>query len=199
MEGAVSVAGSVVFAILVFVVNLPLAFLIPSTSGHATLAMPIMAPWGDFAGLPVTGDHGLGRGFRRPRTRADLEIRWAGSARPDYHPRHDQLDPRPVAVPDAPGGGPAAARPKGSRRTTFVITAFLAGLVAGYGIAIPVGAVAAYLITLGAAHGFPTAAAGGLGAASVDALYAGVAVALGALLAPLIMTVAVPLRWLSAL
>ena len=80
-----------------------------------------------------------------------------------------------------------------------MITAFLAGLVAGYGIAIPVGAVAAYLITLGAAHGFPTAAAGGLGAASVDALYAGVAVTLGALLAPLIMTVATPLRWLSAL
>ena len=52
MEGAVSVAGSVVFAILVFVVNLPLAFLIPSTSGHATLAMPIMAPLGDFAGCP---------------------------------------------------------------------------------------------------------------------------------------------------
>ena len=80
-----------------------------------------------------------------------------------------------------------------------MIAAFLAGLVAGYGIAIPVGAVAAYLITLGASHGFPTAAAGGLGAASVDALYAGVAVALGALLAPLIMTVAAPLRWLSAL
>jgi len=80
-----------------------------------------------------------------------------------------------------------------------VITAFLAGLVAGYGIAIPVGAVAAYQITLGAAHGFPTAAAGGLGAASVDALYAGMAVTLGALLAPLIMTVATPLRWLSAL
>ncbi len=80
-----------------------------------------------------------------------------------------------------------------------MITAFLAGLVAGYGIAIPVGAVAAYLITLGAAHGFPTAAAGGLGAASVDALYAGMAVTLGALLAPLIMTVATPLRWLSAL
>ena len=80
-----------------------------------------------------------------------------------------------------------------------MIAAFLAGLIAGYGIAIPVGAVAAYLITLGAAHGFPTAAAGGLGAASVDGLYAGVAVVLGALLAPLIMVVETPLRWLSAL
>ena len=52
MEGAVSHAGSALFAILVFVVNRPLAFLIPSTSGHATLAMPIMAPLGDFAGVP---------------------------------------------------------------------------------------------------------------------------------------------------
>ena len=52
MEGAVSAAGSAVFAILVFIVNLPLAFLIPSTSGHATLAMPIMAPLADFAGVP---------------------------------------------------------------------------------------------------------------------------------------------------
>lgn len=80
-----------------------------------------------------------------------------------------------------------------------MITAALAGLVAGYGIAIPVGAVAAYLITLGATHGFRTAAAGGLGAATVDAAYAAVAVVLGAVLAPLIMTVATPLRWLSAL
>ena len=31
--------------------NLPLAFLIPSTSGHATLAMPILAPLADFAGV----------------------------------------------------------------------------------------------------------------------------------------------------
>ena len=37
---------------MVFIVNLPLAFLIPSTSGHATLAMPILAPLGDFAGVP---------------------------------------------------------------------------------------------------------------------------------------------------
>ena len=51
MEGAVSSAGSALFAVLVFVVNLPLAFLIPSTSGHATLAMPILAPLGDFAGV----------------------------------------------------------------------------------------------------------------------------------------------------
>jgi len=49
MEKAVSGVGSGVFAIMVFLVNLPLAFLIPSTSGHATLAMPILAPLADFA------------------------------------------------------------------------------------------------------------------------------------------------------
>jgi len=79
-----------------------------------------------------------------------------------------------------------------------MIDAVTAGLIAGYGIAIPVGAVAAYLIMLGATHGFSTAAAGGLGAASVDALYAAVAVAAGALLAPLITGVRGPLRWLAA-
>jgi uncharacterized ion transporter superfamily protein YfcC len=42
---------SSLFAIIVFIVNLPLAFLIPSTSGHATLAMPILAPLADFAGV----------------------------------------------------------------------------------------------------------------------------------------------------
>ncbi|MEU9334793.1 YfcC family protein [Streptomyces sp. NPDC048290] len=51
IEGVVADTSSGVFAILVFVVNLPLAFLIPSTSGHATLAMPILAPLADFAGV----------------------------------------------------------------------------------------------------------------------------------------------------
>jgi uncharacterized ion transporter superfamily protein YfcC len=49
MEKAASGAASGVFAIVIFLVNLPLAFLIPSTSGHATLAMPILAPLADFA------------------------------------------------------------------------------------------------------------------------------------------------------
>ncbi|MFH8568692.1 YfcC family protein [Streptomyces sp. NPDC017993] len=52
IEGAVSGTPSGLFGIMVFVVNLPLAFLIPSTSGHATLAMPILAPLADFAGVP---------------------------------------------------------------------------------------------------------------------------------------------------
>ncbi|MFJ6792869.1 YfcC family protein [Streptomyces sp. NPDC091268] len=51
IEGVVKGTSSGVFAVFVFLVNLPLAFLIPSTSGHATLAMPILAPLADFAGV----------------------------------------------------------------------------------------------------------------------------------------------------
>ncbi|MEW5540670.1 YfcC family protein [Streptomyces cyaneofuscatus] len=51
IEGVVSGTSSALFAVIVFLVNLPLAFLIPSTSGHATLAMPILAPLADFAGV----------------------------------------------------------------------------------------------------------------------------------------------------
>ncbi|MFD0064500.1 YfcC family protein [Streptomyces sp. NPDC056690] len=51
IEGVVQGTSSGIFTIIVFVVNLPLAFLIPSTSGHATLAMPILAPLADFAGV----------------------------------------------------------------------------------------------------------------------------------------------------
>ena len=40
-----------VFAVLAFIVNLPIAFLVPSSSGHAALVMPILAPLADFAGV----------------------------------------------------------------------------------------------------------------------------------------------------
>ena len=51
LEGVVSGLSSTVFAIMMFVVNIPLAFLVPSSSGQATLAMPVMAPLADFAGV----------------------------------------------------------------------------------------------------------------------------------------------------
>ena len=51
LEGLVSNLSSGVFAVVMFIVNIPLAFLVPSSSGHATLAMPIMAPLADFAGV----------------------------------------------------------------------------------------------------------------------------------------------------
>jgi uncharacterized ion transporter superfamily protein YfcC len=51
MESGVDGLSSTLFAIGIFLVNIPLAFLIPSTSGHATLVMPILAPLADFAGV----------------------------------------------------------------------------------------------------------------------------------------------------
>lgn len=50
-ESLLSGTGSVVFTLLCYVVFLPLSFLIPSTSGLATLSMPIMAPLADFSGM----------------------------------------------------------------------------------------------------------------------------------------------------
>ena len=37
------------FSVVAFVVNIPIAFLVPSSSGHAALVMPIIAPLADFA------------------------------------------------------------------------------------------------------------------------------------------------------
>jgi arginine exporter protein ArgO len=68
-------------------------------------------------------------------------------------------------------------------------TAFLAGVAAGLGIAIPVGAIAILIVETGLRRGFRLAAAAGAGAATVDGIYALVAAvfgtALAALLAPL--------------
>lgn len=79
------------------------------------------------------------------------------------------------------------------------MSAFLAGVAAGYGIAIPVGAIGALIVTLGARHSLRVAAAAGLGAATADGLYAALAVAGGAAVAAVVAPVAVPLRWGSAL
>ncbi|MFI5670931.1 YfcC family protein [Streptomyces sp. NPDC051704] len=51
LQSAVADTSSGVFAVLMFAVNLPLAFFVPSSSGHAALAMPILAPLADFAGV----------------------------------------------------------------------------------------------------------------------------------------------------
>ncbi len=51
LESAVVGLSGAAFAVMVYIVNIPLAFLVPSSSGHAALAMPIMAPLGDFAGV----------------------------------------------------------------------------------------------------------------------------------------------------
>ncbi len=50
-EQALSGAGPVVFVVLVYLIYLPLTVLIPSSSGLATLSVPIMAPLSQFAGV----------------------------------------------------------------------------------------------------------------------------------------------------
>ncbi|MET8645215.1 LysE family transporter [Streptomyces sp. NPDC004675] len=77
--------------------------------------------------------------------------------------------------------------------------ALVAGLVAGYGIAVPVGAVGAYLVSLTARTSLRTGACAALGVASADGIYALVATAGGAALAAALQPVLVPLRWVSAL
>ena len=51
MEMMVSGASAGVFILLTVALNVPLAMLIPSSSGHGALAMPLLAPLADFAGV----------------------------------------------------------------------------------------------------------------------------------------------------
>jgi uncharacterized ion transporter superfamily protein YfcC len=51
-EQAVSGLGGVGFILVTYLLYLPLSFLIPSSSGLATVSMPIMAPLADFANVP---------------------------------------------------------------------------------------------------------------------------------------------------
>ena len=50
-EEALSGAGPISFVLLVYLIYLPLSVLIPSSSGLATLSVPVMAPLGKFAGV----------------------------------------------------------------------------------------------------------------------------------------------------
>lgn len=79
-----------------------------------------------------------------------------------------------------------------------VTSAFLAGVVAGYGIAVPVGAIGVLIVGLAARTSLATGAAAGLGVAAADGLYALVAVLGGAALAATLEPVAGPLRWAAA-
>ncbi|MEI6624428.1 MAG: Na+/H+ antiporter NhaC family protein [Actinomycetes bacterium] len=66
MEQLVSGASAGTFAVITVLINIPLAILIPSSSGHAALAMPLLSPLADFASVSrpttitawITG-HGL--------------------------------------------------------------------------------------------------------------------------------------------
>ena len=76
---------------------------------------------------------------------------------------------------------------------------FLAGAIAGFGIAIPVGPVAVLIIELGVRRGLRTAVAAALGTASADALYALLAVLAGASIAALLEPVAPALKLLAVI
>ncbi len=70
----------------------------------------------------------------------------------------------------------------------------MAGALAGYAIAIPVGAIAVLIVEVGIRRGFWAAAAAGAGAAAADGIYASLAVVGGTALAAALEPVAHPLR-----
>lgn len=78
-------------------------------------------------------------------------------------------------------------------------TAFWQGVLAGYGIAIPVGAIAILIVETGLQRGFGIAFAAGAGAAGADLFYAAIAAVAGATLASTLTPFAGSLRIASAL
>jgi arginine exporter protein ArgO len=86
----------------------------------------------------------------------------------------------------------------GTAPLAAVITALVAGLLAGWAIAIPVGAIGVYLIGLTASSSLRVGAAAALGVATVDGSYALVAVFGGRTLVHFLDPVLRPLRILAA-
>ena len=76
--------------------------------------------------------------------------------------------------------------------------AFLSGVVAGYGVAVPVGAIGVLIAGLSARTSLRVGAAAGMGAATADGVYALIAVLGGAAVAGLLAPIATPLRWVAA-
>lgn len=76
--------------------------------------------------------------------------------------------------------------------------ALVHGLLAGLGIAVPVGAISVLIVETGIRCGFRCAAAAGAGAATADLIYSAVAVTGGAAVASAITAVQTPLRYASA-
>jgi arginine exporter protein ArgO len=77
--------------------------------------------------------------------------------------------------------------------------AFAAGLLAGYGVAIPVGAIGALIVSLSARQSLRIGVAAALGVATADGLYALVAVLSGAALARFLEPITVQLHWAAAI
>jgi threonine/homoserine/homoserine lactone efflux protein len=79
-----------------------------------------------------------------------------------------------------------------------MLRALLAGFIAGYGIAIPVGAIAVLIVETGMRCGFRCAAFAGAGAATADLLYAALATLGGAAIASTIEAYSTPFKYGSA-
>ncbi|MFI5908825.1 LysE family transporter [Dactylosporangium sp. NPDC051541] len=75
--------------------------------------------------------------------------------------------------------------------------AVVSGLLAGYAVAVPVGAIGALIVTLASRHSWRVGAAAALGVATADGVYAVVAVLGGAALAGVIAPVSGVLRWVA--
>jgi arginine exporter protein ArgO len=77
------------------------------------------------------------------------------------------------------------------------VRALADGILAGLGIAVPVGPIAVLLIDLGIRRGFAPSLPAALGAASADLTYAAAAAILGGAAASALRPFAEPLRWTS--
>jgi threonine/homoserine/homoserine lactone efflux protein len=75
--------------------------------------------------------------------------------------------------------------------------AFIAGVIAGYGVAIPVGAIAVLIVDASLRRGLRVGLAAGAGAATADGLYAGLAALAGAAIARAVSPIQAQLGWLS--
>jgi len=79
-----------------------------------------------------------------------------------------------------------------------LLTAFLIGAAAGYAIAIPVGPIAVLIVRTGLRRGFRIATAAGAGTATVDLIYAILAVVVGAAVTSALTAVLLPMRLAAA-
>jgi threonine/homoserine/homoserine lactone efflux protein len=79
------------------------------------------------------------------------------------------------------------------------MSSFLTGLIAGFAIAMPPGAVTSLIVRIGLQRGFRSALAAGWGTATVDGVYCVVAVLAGAAIVPLLGAIDPPLRVVTGL
>lgn len=79
-----------------------------------------------------------------------------------------------------------------------LLSAFVIGAAAGYAIAIPVGPIAVLIVRTGLRRGFRVAAAAGAGTATVDLIYAILAVVVGGAVTGALAAVLLPMRLAAA-